>query len=148
VHRVEHAVEIDAPPDAVFPYLAGAEPRLRWMGALRESEQLTEGPPAVGSRWRDVFEDLGQRIELEAEVEAYEPPRLLRVRLSSRPIEATSEQRLEWREGRTRVTTVLETEYKSFAARLAAGVVTHHAQKQLEADLATLKGLVESEAAD
>lgn len=141
--RVAHSVEIDAPPDAVFPYLAAAEQRLRWMASLRESEPLTDGPPSVGTRWRDVFEDLGQRIELEAEMVAYEPPRLLRVRLSSRAIDATSEQRLEAVDGRTRVKAVIETEYKSFTARLASGIVTQHAQKQLEADLASLKELVE-----
>ena len=38
------------------------------MGALTESEPLTDGSPEVGSRFRDVFEDLGQRVELEAEI--------------------------------------------------------------------------------
>lgn len=147
MHRVAHSVEIDAPPDAVFPYLAAAEQRLRWMGPLRESEPLTNGPPALGSRWRDVFEDLGQRIELEAEVVAYEPPQLLRVKLSSRAIEATSEQRLDAVDGRTRVSAVIDTKYKSFTARLASGIVTQHAQKQLEADFASLKKLVEGGAA-
>jgi uncharacterized protein YndB with AHSA1/START domain len=147
MHRVEHAVEIDASPDAVFPYLVDGERRLRWMGALRETEQLTEGPPAVGSRWRDVFEELGQRIELEAKVTAYEPPRRLVVKLSSSAADAETEQRLDAAEGRTRLTAVIETEYKSFTARLAAGIVTHHTQRQLEADLAALKGLVEDETA-
>jgi uncharacterized protein YndB with AHSA1/START domain len=147
VHRVAHSVEIDGLPDAVFPYLAPAEHRLRWMGALRQSEPLTDGPPAVGSRWRDVFEDVGQRIELEAEVVVYEPPRLLRVKLSSRAIDAMSEQRLEAVDGRTRVEAVIETEYKSLKARLASGIVTRHAQKQLEVDLASLKELVEGGAA-
>jgi uncharacterized protein YndB with AHSA1/START domain len=147
VHRVAHSVEIDRLPDAVFPYLAPTEHRLRWMGALRQSEPLTDGPPAVGSRWRDVFEDVGQRIELEAEVVAYEPPRLLRVKLSSRAVDAMSEQRLEAVDGRTRVEAVIETEYKSLTARLASGIVTRHAQKQLEVDLASLKELVEGGAA-
>jgi uncharacterized protein YndB with AHSA1/START domain len=146
VHRIEHAVEIDASPDEVFAHLVEGERRLRWMGALRETEQLTDGPPEVGSRWRDVFEELGQRVELEAEVAVYEPPRHLLVRLSSRAADATSEQHLESTNGRTRLTTAIETEYKSFLARHGAVIVTHLAQRQLEADLATLKGLVESEA--
>jgi uncharacterized protein YndB with AHSA1/START domain len=147
VHRVEHAVEIDASPEAVFPYLADGERRLRWMGALLETEQLTEGPPAVGSRWRDVFENLSQRVELEAEVAVYEPPRRLLVKLSSRQVDATSEQLLEANGGRTRLTAVIETEYKTVTARLASGLVAHVAQRQLEEDLATLKGLVERGAA-
>lgn len=117
------------------------------MGALRESEQLTDGPPGTGSRWRDVFEDFGQRVVLEAAVEIYEPPRHLRMRLSSRVVAATSEQRLEAVDSGTRLTTVIESEYKSFKARIAAVVIARHAQKQLESDLAALKELVEEEAA-
>jgi uncharacterized protein YndB with AHSA1/START domain len=146
VHRVERDVEIDASPDAVFPYLVDSAKRLLWMGALRETEQLTDGPPAVGSRWRDVFEDLGQRLELEAELAVYEPPRRLLVKLRSRAVEATSEQRLEPAGEGTRLTAVIETDYRTVAARLAAVIVTHQAQRQLEADLAALKELVEGQA--
>jgi uncharacterized protein YndB with AHSA1/START domain len=147
LHRNEHSVEIEAPPAAVFPYLADATQRLRWMGALVESEPLTEGPPALGSRWRDVFEDHGQRVELEAKVVEYAPDEHLRVELRSDGFRATSTQGLEASDGRTRVTTVLEMDYTSRVARLFAGVVMRHAQKHLEADLAALKELVEQETA-
>lgn len=144
MHRNEHSVEIAAAPEEVFPYLVEGERRLEWMGVLRESEKLTEGPAAVGSRWRDVFEDHGQRIELEAELAEYEPGRRLVVRLCNRAFESTSTQALaEAAGGGTRLTTVIETEYKALAARLMGGVVTRHAQKQLEADLARLKEIVE-----
>ena len=145
MHRNEHTVEIDAPAVAVFPYLVDSAQRLRWMGALKESEPLNGGPEK-GARWRDVFEDHGHRIELEAEMDEYEPVERVRIRLRAGGFEATSEQRLEEASGRTRLTAVIETDYKSLAARLMAGVVTRHAQKQLEADLAALKELVEREA--
>lgn len=145
VHRNEHAVVIAAPAAAVFPYLLEGAKRLRWMGVLKESEQLTDGPPAVGSRWRDVFEDHGQRVELEAELVELERDRRLRVRLDNRGFDSTSTQELEDVGGATRVSTVIETEYRMLAARLMSGVVTRHAQKQLEADLARLKELVEAE---
>ena len=144
MHKNEHAVEIDASPAQVFPYLVEGERRLRWMGALKETTPLTDGPPAQGSRWRDVFEQLGQRFALQAELVAYEPPEHLKVRLTSNAADATSEQWLEQVDGRTRVRTVLRTEFTSFTARLAAGVVVRHAQQQLEADLQALKALVES----
>jgi len=51
------------------------------MGALEESDPLTDGEPGVGARYRDVFVDHGQRIELEAEVVRYEPPAYLEVSL-------------------------------------------------------------------
>ena len=114
------------------------------MGALVESEPLTEGPPRKGSRYHDVFEDHGQRIELEAELVEVDEPQGLVVRLTSDALDATIRQGLDEVDGRTRVTAAIETTYTKLAARLLAGVVTRHAQKQLEADLDRLKELVES----
>jgi carbon monoxide dehydrogenase subunit G len=123
----------------VFPFLEASEQRLRWMGALVESEPLDEG------RFRDVFEDHGQRIELEAEVERRDSPRLLVVRLRGRAFEATSTQQLEEVGESTRLSTVVETEYTSRLARLAAPLLTRRAQRELEADLTALKELVEGD---
>jgi hypothetical protein len=121
--------------------------RCRWMGALLESEPLTDGPPRLGSRYRDVFEEHGQRIELEAELVEVDEPHALVVRLVSDLFEATISQRLEPVEGGTRFTAVIETTYLKLAARLLASIVTRHAQAQLEDDLARLKELVEGEPA-
>jgi hypothetical protein len=117
------------------------------MGALEESEPLTDGPAGVGSRYRDVFVDHGQRVELEAEVVRLEPPHHLEVRLRAAGIEGTSTQTLEEVPGGTRLTAVIETKYTRRLLRMMAGVVTRHAQARLESDLARLKQLVESEAA-
>jgi uncharacterized protein YndB with AHSA1/START domain len=144
VHRNEHSVEIAAAPAEVFPWLAASDRRCEWMGALTESEPLTEGSPGIGSRFRDVFEDLGQRVELEAEIVEFDPPHAMTVQLVSKVFDATSSQRLEELEGgRTRLIAVIETEYKQRAARIAAPVVTRRAQKRLEQDLERLKKLVE-----
>lgn len=146
LHRNEHSVEIAVAPEDVFPWLADPARRLRWMGALVESESLTEGPPELGSRYRDVFEDHGQRIELEAELVEVEPGERLTARLVSKGFESTSSQRLEADGAGTRLTAAVETRYTMLAARLLAPLVTRHAQKQLETDLARLKELVEAEA--
>jgi carbon monoxide dehydrogenase subunit G len=115
------------------------------MGALVESEPLTEGPPEEGSRYRDVFEDHGQRIELEAELAEVDAPRRIVVELSADAFEATICQRLEDEEdGGTRLSAVIETTYTGLAARILSGLVTRHAQRQLEGDLDRLKALVES----
>jgi hypothetical protein len=122
----------------VFPFLEASEERLRWMGALVESEPLGEG------RFRDVFENAGQRIELDAEVLEREAPKVLVVRLRARSFEATSTQRLEPAGVGTWLTTRVETTYTKRLARLAGPLVARRAQRQLEQDLATLKGLAES----
>jgi uncharacterized protein YndB with AHSA1/START domain len=143
VHRNQHSVEIDRPPGDVFPYLVESDKRLRWMGALRESEQLTPGPPELGARFRDLFEERGQRIAVEAEVVAWEPPARLSLGLRGGMFRATGLQELEDLGGRTRLTTTIDTEYTSRMIRMMAGVVTRHAQARLEADMARLKELLE-----
>jgi hypothetical protein len=110
------------------------------MGALQDSEPLTDGEPGVGTRYRDVFVDHGQRIELEAEVVRYEPPGYLEVSLRGDGV-----QMLEAIGDGTRLTAVIETEYTKRFLRMMAGVVTRHAQQRLESDLAELKQIVESE---
>jgi uncharacterized protein YndB with AHSA1/START domain len=131
-------VEIDAPPERVFPYLVGSDERLQWMGLLVESEPLEE------RRFRDVFLDHGHRIELEAEVTTFDPPRRLEVHLVADAFTAQSRHVLEETDGRTRLRTTVETEYTKRLARLAGPLVTRRAQHQLQADHRTLKNLLES----
>ena len=145
MHRNEHTIEIAAPRERVFPHVVESARRLEWMGALTESESLTEGEPGVGTRYRDVFVDHGQRIELEAELVRYEPPGYLEVSLRGDGVEATSSQTLAEIPNGTRLTAVIETEYRKRLLRMMAGVVTRHAQQRLESDLAELKRIVEAE---
>jgi hypothetical protein len=109
------------------------------MGLLVESEALGEG------HFRDVFLEHGRRIELKAEVLRHEPPELLQVLLRGPGFEATSTQRLEPTAGGTRLTTVVESEYRSRLARIAGPLVVRRAQRQLEDDLTRLKEIVEAD---
>ncbi len=140
----EYSVEIGRPAAQVFPHLVTGERRMRWMGALKESKQVTDGQPAVGTRFEDVFEDHGQRFEIEAEIVELRPPELLRLKLEGSAFESDLTQTLTERDGVTTLTTTIETEYHSALARLMSGVVTGHAQKQLEEDLERLKVLLGS----
>lgn len=145
-HRNQHSVEIDRSPADVFPYLVGSDERMGWMSALKESRQVTEGDPGLGTRFHDVFEQAGQRVEIDAEVTEWQPSERLVLRLGARMFEATGLQELEDLGGRTRLTTTIDTEYTSTMVRLMAGAITRHAQTQLEQDLARLKQLLETEA--
>ena len=113
------------------------------MGALVESEQVTDGPTGAGSRFRDLFEDYGQRVEVHAEVVRFEPGRLLEVALAADAFQATSRSELDEAGDRTRLAVTVETEYTRRGARLLAPVVTRHAQARLERDLTALRELLE-----
>lgn len=143
-HRNEHTIEIDRPAATIFPWLVEADKRVRWVEKLVASSPLEEGEAGVGSTWREVFHDRGQRFEVESELAAYEPYEAVDVRMTSKGFTATVSSRLAEHDGRTTVTTAIESDYAMLVAKLFAPIVTRHAQRQLEADLATLKRLVES----
>ena len=92
-----------------------------------------------------VLEAVTRNSATAAAPSATDAPHALVVQLTADAFEATITQGLEATDGRTRVSAVIETTYTKLAGRLLAGVVTRHAQKQLEADLGRLKELVESE---
>jgi uncharacterized protein YndB with AHSA1/START domain len=142
VHRNEHSVEIDAPAERVFPYLAEPDLMREWVGGLLEFRP-TDAGPALGSRAIQVVEIAGKKWEVESELTRYEPPRELEARLvASKAFESVATYRLEEVDGRTRVTTTMESEYR--VARLVGGLIARKAQKKLETDLARLKQVVEA----
>ncbi len=140
----EYSVEIDRPAAQVFPHLVTSERRMRWMGALKESKQVTDGQPGQGTRFEDVFEDHGQRFEIASEIVEYSPPDTLKLELEGSAFESVVTQTLAESDGKTTLTTKIDTEYHSALARLMSGVVTGHAQKQLEEDLERLKQQLEA----
>jgi uncharacterized protein YndB with AHSA1/START domain len=108
------------------------------MGLLVESE------PVDDRRFRDVFVDHGHRVEIEAEITRYEPPRRLEVRLVADAFSARSTHVVEEAGRGSRLTTTVETEYTKRLARIAGPLVTRRAQAQLETDQRALKALLES----
>ncbi len=136
-------MEIDAPADRVFEYVAEPGLMKEWVGGLIEFRPLDPGP-ALGARGVQVVEVGRRNWELESEITRYQPPRILEARLTHRGFESTAAYELEERDGRTHVHATLDTSYKLGANRLLGGLVTRHAQKKLEADLERLKRAAES----
>jgi len=80
---------------------------------------------------------------VEVETVRDEPPLAADARMTNRQIRATVRNRLEPTESGTRLTVTIETEYRGLLARAASGLVSRHAQKNLEQSVENLKRLVE-----
>lgn len=143
MHRNEHSVEIAAPPELVFEYVAEPERMHQWVGGLVEFRPLGPGPE-LGSRAIQVVEVSGHPWEIESEIVGYEPPRRLEARLRHKTFESLASYHVEGAGEGSRLTATMESEYKQMAVRLMAGVVNRKTQQKLEADLARLKQVVES----
>jgi len=141
--RNQASVELDAPPEAVFPLIVEPAERLRWIDGLVEAEET--GPGA----FREAIEQHGIRVETRVRTVRSEPPRLVEARVEGRGIEATVRNVLEplGDDGTgTRLTVTVETRYRGLAARLVAPVIGRRAQASLERSLANLKQLLDAQA--
>jgi carbon monoxide dehydrogenase subunit G len=74
MQRVERSAEIIAPPDAVFAYVADLDNLPAWLVGVRSARRTSEGQLGVGSSAAIVRELMGQRIEADLRITAYEPP--------------------------------------------------------------------------
>jgi carbon monoxide dehydrogenase subunit G len=143
VQRNEHAVEIAAPPEAVWPWLVDPSLRLRWIDGLVESRTATPGPPRAGTRGQEVIELKG-RWTLDSEIVEHAEPSRLTVRVSTKGLQTTSTFTLESTATGTRLAQSAETEFGFVFKRLLGSVVSGQAQRKIERDLAQLKELVEA----
>jgi uncharacterized membrane protein len=142
--RQEHNVVIDRPINEVFAFITDPNNDSLWQAWTLETEQISEGPLDVGSTLRSTAKMLGRRIEVTMEVTENDPPHRQCARTTSGPIPATGCYQLEPVDGgSTRFRQTFEGEVGGFF-RLAEPLVGRAIGRQSEADMATLKDLLES----
>lgn len=135
---------IDRPRDAVARFAMDPANETRWIGGIRSSRQLTDGPIGAGAEVERVAAFLGRRIEYVLRVVEHEPTRLI-VMASSRgpfPMRVTYAF-ADADGGGTRVHNRVQGETAGFY-RLAAPLMAGQVRRSLARDLATLKRLMEA----
>jgi hypothetical protein len=105
---------------------------------------MSEGEVDVGTTFRSTSKFLGRRIESTYQVTENDPPHKQCVRVTSRPLPGAGCYLYEPANGgSTRFTHTFETEVGGFF-RLAEPLVARAIRRHLEADMATLKDLLEA----
>ena len=143
--KFETSIVINRPLEEVFALLSNAENDLKWQSGTIESKKTSDGPIGVGTTWRRVSRFLGRRIESEDEVTEYELNRKLAVKSKSGPFPLEGRTTFERVEGGTRINLKGEAEIGGFF-KLAEPLVVSIGKRQLEADIANLKDLMEAHA--
>jgi len=69
----EVSIHLDRPVEQVFAYLIDSNNLRAWQSNLIETEQLTENPLRVGTRFREVRQMGRRATEYQAEITEFEP---------------------------------------------------------------------------
>lgn len=144
--RVEESITIDRPVEEVFTYLSNIERQPEWVSSLQGSSKESQEPTAVGTRYRQQSKILGRKIDLNNEITAFEPPQVYEFHSTSGPMQMTMRFTMTAEGTGTHVLQVVEGESGGFF-KLADPLLARTLRKQLEADLETLKVMLESGAA-
>jgi uncharacterized protein YndB with AHSA1/START domain len=141
--REELSVVINRPIEEVFAFATEPENEPLWQSTSLETEQTSEGSVGVGTTFRNTSKFLGRRIDSTYEVTENEPPRRQCLRITSGPIPGSGCYLFEPAEGGTRFTQTFEAEIGGFF-KLAEPLVGRAIRRQMDADMATLKDLLEA----
>jgi uncharacterized protein YndB with AHSA1/START domain len=142
--REEHTVVIERSVEAVFAFTTDPNNESLWQSTSLETEQTSEGEVDVGTTFRNTSKFLGRRIESTYQVTENDPPHKQCIRITSGPISGAACYLCEPADGgSTRFTQNFETEVGGFF-RLAEPLVARAIRRQMEADMATLKDLLEA----
>jgi uncharacterized protein YndB with AHSA1/START domain len=145
-HTATVDIEIDAIPEAIFPWLSEPEKRCQWIEGLAAIEPLTEGGFRVGAGWIETHSMNGRDYEFEFEVTELEAPRRLRCTALARPqFEIDLLYRVESGLAANSVTIAQTTRIHGWFARLIGGMLAKGLAGKLERDLMRLKALIEGD---
>jgi len=142
--RFEQEQVVETTAAAAFLACDSAEHQVRWMASLVGVEIDPDQPWGVGSRFRQVHEEMGVRQVFEGELLEYEPERRIVTRLEHDDLSLHGTLEFEDLGGQCKVLHRVELELKSTALRLMEGTVGRVLAKRFEEDLARLKDLLET----
>ncbi len=142
--KVEVSAVINRPVEEIFDYISNPENGPKWQSGVLEAEQTSKGPSSVGATIREVRKFMGRRIDQTFEITEYEPNRMIKQKTISGPMTLDASYAFESVEDGIRVTIGGEGDSGGFF-KLADPIINRMAKRQMEADLANLKDLLEAQ---
>src|SRR5512142_3422546 len=75
--RIEGDIVINRPVEAVFDYVADQSNEPQYNPQMVRAEKITEGPVAMGTKFRSAVASMGRTAEMLIECTGYDRPRCL-----------------------------------------------------------------------
>ncbi len=142
--KIDQSVQIDAAPEAVFAFVTDTSNARRWDSSLEEMEVTSEGPLAEGSTVREVRKSMGWRSETTFQMNRFEPDRVMGWTTIEGKFASEGEITLEPQSGGTLLRMRMEASLPLLMKPMSL-IMSPMINRQIRNDLATLKGLVETE---
>ena len=140
--RVESSIDIQAPAERVFAYVADIARQPEWIGAVSAVSDISGTPVEQGTTFRLSLALMGKTAEADQEVTRFEPNRVFAQSTTSGPSPTEITITLSESGGVTTVHNVTEADISSLG-RLAGPIVVRTIRRQLDTDLQTLKSVLE-----
>jgi uncharacterized membrane protein len=141
--KFKKSILINRPQQEVFDFVTDLSNDSQWQSSIESVEQVSDGPIGVGSTWRYVTKFLGRKNETEIQMTSYEPPHRSSVKAVSGPIPFENTHKFQKQDGGTLLTLIGQAEIGGFF-KMAEGLVSKQMEKQMDADGAALKRLLEA----
>jgi uncharacterized protein YndB with AHSA1/START domain len=141
--KVESTVLIHRPAAEVFAFATDWDKYPMWESDVLEMRQLSPGPTGVGTTFRHVARFMGQRLEIEGVVTAYEPGRRICFKTTKASFPFSACQTFHEEDGATRATYTFEAELGGLL-RLLQPLTLRMSRRTLEANYVRLKDILEA----
>ena len=143
----EHTIVIERPIEVVYKNVTCLRGCINWQTSIQHTEQVTESPVGVGTRYKHIVKFMGMQSETQPEITLYNPPYEFAYKDPNAEIAFETYYSFDkLPNDQTRVTVNINSGLtQSFLGKLALPVFLTALRRQFDADMATLKALLEND---
>jgi len=133
---------IDKPVHDVFAFITNPQNMSKWNSAVVSMEQLTPGAVGVGTKFKNVGEMMGRRIEGEMQVTEFEPDAKYGFQMNAGPMQINMVMTFKTVGTGTKLGLNAQGNPAGFF-KLAEGVMSGRVKTMMEENLERLKSVLE-----
>jgi len=141
--QVQHSILINQPIEKVYAFVSDPRNDPQWQTGIIESTVVGDAPIAVGTQIKGARTFMGRKLEAVLEVVNLQPNQRFSLKSVKAPFPFTATYTFSSEGGATRIDAILDLEAAGFF-KLAEGMLSSSANKEMEQSLATLKSKLES----
>lgn len=142
MYTFKKSIFINVPQQDLFDFVTNPANDTKWRPSTISVEWTSEGPVGVGSTQRSVDKFLGREIESTSEVTIWDPPNEYTWKSVGGPIPYDLSMKFSPKDNGTQLTFNGQAEIGGFF-KLAEGLAGKQFEKQIDADLNSLKAFLE-----